>query len=114
MRPADVRRANCITIAASVSLLVIGCLGAWFINHLHRLNSTMLARHASYVIAAEELEIEAIDRSRLQGDRSGQVKAHPLTGTLQGVAGAWRRSIRLTAREGVGLRGEGKAGGAGL
>lgn len=66
MRPAHVRRTNYITIAVSISLLVIGGLGAWFINYLHRLNSTMLARHASYVIAAEELEIEIRDvRNRL-------------------------------------------------
>lgn len=66
MRPAHVRRTNYITIAVSISLLVVGGLGAWFINYLHRLNSTMLARHASYVIAAEELEIEIRDvRNRL-------------------------------------------------
>ena len=58
MRLAFVRRTTIVTIAGCISLLVIACLGAWFVRGIHQLHSQVLARHVANVVAAEELEIE--------------------------------------------------------
>lgn len=65
-RPAFIRRTTFITIAGCFLLLVIACLGAWFVRGIHQLHSQVLARHVANVVAAEELEIEMREiRNRL-------------------------------------------------
>jgi signal transduction histidine kinase len=66
MRTAFVRRTTHVTVAGCVSLLVIACLGAWFVRGIHQLHSQVLAQQVANVVAAEELEIEMREiRNRL-------------------------------------------------
>ena len=66
MRPGYVRRTAIVTGAISASLLVVACLGAWFVHHIHQINAELLGQHVKNALEAEELEIEMRDiRNRL-------------------------------------------------
>lgn len=91
MRHAFVRRTAIVTVTISVALLLVACLGAWFVNHIHGLNAALLARQVSGALAAEDLEIEMRDiRNRLNHFlRTGDMQ------DLQKIAGLRQRTTEM-------------------